>query len=228
MKTFLTIFIVSLANCVFGQFAIISNKDGFCNVRSSPGIGANIIDSLKRGHFIYCFETTGNWTSIDYSKGKEDLHGQIYKDRVKLISDYQKIPLLTKKENKIILSKDSIKVIISEQKFDKSKYKLTFHKEYKDQLQFINNKQYWGTDGEIPRTEYKSIEIYYGAKKVVLPKNAIDNLFETSLYNTQVNYDKTNDILYIQSMNSDGAGSYEVIWKIEKGIYKERYIAYGF
>ena len=29
-------------------------------------------------------------------------------------------------------------------------------------------------------------------------------------------------------MNSDGAGSYEVIWKIEKGVYKERYIAYGF
>ncbi|HKC37759.1 MAG TPA: hypothetical protein VKB95_16900, partial [Chitinophagaceae bacterium] len=148
--------------------------------------------------------------------------------RVNLISDYQKIPLLTKKENKIMLSKDSIKVIVTEQKFDKSKYKLTFHKEYKDQLQFINNKQYWGTDGRIQKTEYKSIEIYYGTKKVVLPKNAIDNLFEISLHNTQVNYDMINGILYIQSMNSDGAGSYEVIWKVEKGIYKERYIAYGF
>ena len=228
MKTFLTIFIVSLANCVFGQFAIISDKDGFCNVRSSPESGNNIIDSLKNGHFIYCFETTGNWTSIDYSKGKKELHGQIYKDRVKLISDYPKIPLLSKTENKITLSRDSIKVIITEQKFDKSKHKLTFYKENKDQLQFIDNKGYWGTDGEIPKTAYKSIEVFYGTKKVVLPKNAIDDLFETSLYNTQVNYDKTNDILYIQSMNSDGAGSYEIIWKVEKGVYKDRYIAYGF
>lgn len=36
------------------------------------------------------------------------------------------------------------------------------------------------------------------------------------------------NIVYIQSMNSDGAGSYEVIWKVEKAVYKERYIACGF
>ena len=102
---------------------------------------------------------------------------------------------------------------------------MTFYKEYKDQLEYINNKKYWGTDGEIPKTEYKSIEIYIGIKNS-RPEIAIDNLFETSLYNTQVNHDKTNDVLYIQSMNSDGAGSYEVIWKIKKGVYKERYIAW--
>lgn len=191
-------------------------------------MGNNIIDTLKNGHLIYSFETKGNWTSIDYSKGKKELHGQIYKDRQKLISEYQDIPILTNKDNKVVLSKDSIKVVIIEQKFDKNKYKLTFHKEYKDQLQFVNNKQYWGTDGGIPKTEYKSIEVHFGAKKFILPQKAIDNLFEISLYNTKVNYDKPNDVLYIQSMNSDGAGSYEVIWKVEKGIYKERYIAYGF
>jgi hypothetical protein len=56
----------------------------------------------------------------------------------------------------------------------------------------------------------------------------LENLYEISLANTKAHYDKANDILYIQSMNSDGAGSYEVIWKIEKGIYKNRFIAYGF
>lgn len=63
---------------------------------------------------------------------------------------------------------------------------------------------------------------------MILPKNALEGLYEPALNNTQVNYDKQNDILYIQAMNSDGAGSYEVVWKIEKGTYKERYIAYGF
>lgn len=29
-------------------------------------------------------------------------------------------------------------------------------------------------------------------------------------------------------MNSDGAGSYVVIWKIEKGVFKDRYIAFRF
>jgi hypothetical protein len=40
--------------------------------------------------------------------------------------------------------------------------------------------------------------------------------------------DKENDVIYIQSMNSDGAGGYVVAWKIEKNIYKERAIFNGF
>ena len=228
MKIFSAICFVLVSNFVSGQFAIIRDKDGFCNIRSSSEKGNNVIDKLENGHFVYCFETKANWTNIDYTKNNKQLNGQVYNDRLKLISDYQEIPLLTVEKNKIIIGKDSIKIIVTEQNFDRSKYKLTFYKEYKDQLEYINNKKYWGTDGEIPTREYKSMEIHLGAKKILLPKVAIDNLFEPNLEDTQVNYDKANDILYIQSMNSDGAGNYEVIWKIEKGVYKERYIEYGF
>jgi hypothetical protein len=47
-------------------------------------------------------------------------------------------------------------------------------------------------------------------------------------HHTKVHYDKTSDILYIHAMNSDGAGGYVVIWKIEKGGYKERFVSHGF
>lgn len=228
MKQLLTPFLCIFTNLAIGQFAIIADKDGFCNVRNTPQKGDNIIDKLDNGHFVYCFETTGNWTTIDYTKGKKEGNGQVYKDRLKLISDYGEIPFLSKEEGKAILGKDSIKIMLTEQKFEKTRYKLTFYKEYKDQLQYINNKKYWGTDGEIPKTEYHAIRITIGTRKVALPATAIDNLFEPNLTSTKANYDKANDILYIQSMNSDGAGGYEVIWKIEKGVYKERYIAYGF
>ena len=228
MKIFLTISLLYFTNLVTGQFGIIVDNDGYCNVRSTAEIGENIIDTLNNGHLIYAFETNGNWINIDYTKGKNDRNGQVYKDRVKLISDYQNIPLLIEQNNKVVLSKDSIKIVITEQRFNRDKYKLSFHKEYRDQIQFINNKQYWGTDGGIPKTEYKEIEVFIGKRKVILPPSALNNLFEVSLSNTVVNYDKTNDILYIQSFNSDGAGSYEIIWKVEKGAYKERYVAYGF
>lgn len=56
----------------------------------------------------------------------------------------------------------------------------------------------------------------------------MDGLYEPSIYSAEVNYDKTNGTFYIQTMNSDGAGSYEVIWKVEKGVYKERLVVYGF
>jgi hypothetical protein len=228
MKKIFTLCLAFTANFCFGQFGIIYDKDAVCNVRSSPQKGDNIIDRLKNGHLLYCFETNNNWTNIDYSKNQKRLNGQVYKDRIILVSAYQSIPVLTKGKLNIVLKKDSIKIIVTEQKFEKKQHKLSFFKEYKDQLEFIDNKNYWGTDGGIPKTEYQAIEVFIGTRKINLPKKALENLYEISLLNTQVNYDKANDILYIQSMNSDGAGSYEVIWKVEKGIYKDRLIAYGF
>ena len=228
MKIGFTLFLIILSCLAFGQFAIIQDKDGYCNVRSSSGKGNNIIDKLHNGHLVYVFENDGNWINIDYSKKNKDLNGQVYKDRVTLIFSYLDIPILTKSKTQTVLKKDSLKVILTQQSFDKTKHKFTYNKEYKDQIQLIDNKKYWGTDGGFPKTEYKSIEVYIGNTKVTLPNDAIENLYEVSLWNCRVNFDTINDIIYIQSMNSDGAGGYEVIWKVEKGIYKERYIAYGF
>lgn len=228
MKITFTILWTLISYFSFGQFAIIQDKDGYCNVRSSSEKGNNIIDKLNNGHLVYVLENNGKWANIDYTKNKKELNGQVYDDRLILISSYPNVPLLATDKLKTVLQKDSLKIILTQQGFDKTKHKFTYNKEYKDQIQLIDNKKYWGTDGERPKTEYKSIEVYIGKTKVILPETALQNLYEISLYNTQVNYDKTNDIIYIQSMNSDGAGSYEVIWKIEKGVYKERYIAYGF
>jgi hypothetical protein len=228
MRILITIYLTITASFAFGQFAIIYDKDSFCNVRSSGGKGNNIIDKLENGHIVYCFPNTTNWTDIDYSKNSKDLNGQVYKDRLIFVSSYSKVPVLTMDNYKITLKKDSIKVVLTEQKFDKSKHKFSFYKESKDQIELVDNKKYWGSDGGVPTREYKSIEVIIGQRKITLPKTAFENLYEPSLYSTQVNFDKTNDIIYIQSSNSDGAGGYEVIWKIEEGIYKDRYIAYGF
>jgi hypothetical protein len=228
MKLLFTICWITFSNIVFAQFAIIADKDGVCNIRNSGEIGNNIIDKLKNGHFVYCFESKGNWVTIDYTKDNKELGGQVYEDRLKYISEFPGIPVVANTKNKIVLGKDSIKISITTVVFDGRKYKLSFHKEYKDQLEFVNGKRYWGTDGEIPTRKYQSIEILIRNKKVLLPAIALDNLFEPSLSTTLVNYDAFNDILYIQSANSDGAGAYEVIWKVEKGIYKDRYVAYGF
>lgn len=228
MKITFTIFLTILSCFAFGQFAIIQDKDGYCNVRSSSEKGNNIIDILDNGHLVYVFENDGNWSNIDYSKSNKELNGQVYKDRLRLISSYMHIPILTKSKRQTVFKKDSLKIILTSQSFDRTKHNFTYSKENKDQVQLIDNKKYWGTDGGLPNTEYKSIEVYIGNTKVTLPNDALENLYEVSFYNCHVNYDKTNDIIYIQTMNSDGAGSYEVIWKVEKGIYKERYVAYGF
>lgn len=96
------------------------------------------------------------------------------------------------------------------------------------QIDLIDNKQYWGMDGGMPTTQFEKIIIKIGQKTILLPKTAIEGLYQPSFHNVEVNYDNENEIIYIQTVNSDGAGSYLAIWKVENGIYKDRLIAYGF
>jgi len=228
MKIVFTLILSVITHLALGQFALVQDKDGFCHVRSAAEKGNNIIDKLYNGHIVYCFPNNGNWIAIDYSHNNKERNGQLYKDRVKFVSDYPAVPVFKNGNAGITLKKDSITVIVTEQKFERSRHRFSYYKEAPSQLERIDNKQYWGTDGGMPTREYGSIEVRIGSRKIRLPQKALENLYEPNLYATQANYDKANDILYIQSLNSDGAGGYEVIWKIEKGIYKDRFIAYGF
>ncbi|WP_315814982.1 hypothetical protein [Paraflavitalea speifideaquila] len=65
---------------------------------------------------------------------------------------------------------------MTQAKFDKRKYRFTYFKENPDQIQFINGKQYWGHDGGMPSTIYKSIVIRIGTKNLSLPAKAFDDL----------------------------------------------------
>jgi len=216
---------------IFGleeQFAFVADKDGYVNVRSGEGMEYSIVDTLHNGRLIYCSERRGNWFYISYTKGKEQRYGLIYHDRCKLISEYNPIPEMMRGDNSITLGKDSIKIVASERAFDKSRHKYSYYKDRKDEIELIDNKQYWGTDGFLPETEYKAISITIGKKVTILPAAALQNLYEIKLHHFEANFDRANNIVYLHSWNSDGAGAYNVIWKIDNGVYKERFIVYGF
>ncbi|HGE5778219.1 SH3 domain-containing protein [Flavobacterium psychrophilum] len=202
--------------------------DGYVNVRSSAEKRNNISDKLENGFIVYYFEPEGNWVNIDYKKNGKELNGFIYKDRIKYITDFTNVPLKSNLNGKVKLENENVKIEISETKFIKEKHKLKFYKNEKTQLEKIDNSQIFGTDGNIPKREYKSIQIEINNVKIELPNIALKNLYEPSLYNSKASYDEKNDILYILSSNSDGAGSYEIIWIIEKKKYKNRIEAYGF
>lgn len=228
MKHFLTLLFLTFFINSFGQFAIVSDNYGFLNVREDGQPNSKVVDKLNNGHLIYCFENEGNWTNIDYTKKNKELNGYIYKDRYKLISSFSKIAITTKTENKVVFKKNNIQITITQSQFDKKKHRFKYIKEYPDQIELIDNKKYWGRDGGLPTTQFENIGIKVGQKTIILPKSALEGLYEPSIYSAEVNYDKTNDTFYIQTMNSDGAGSYLVVWRVEKGVYKDRFIAYGF
>ncbi len=228
MRNILCLTLFLLVNHSFGQFAVIKDKDGYCNVRDIKGKKKNILDKLNNGHLIYCFGNEGKWTSIDYPKHKMNLSGKIFLNRYTYINEYRRIPKQkTTKPYRIYFKRDSIKVTITQQKFDRSKHSYAFYKEFKKQIEFIDNKRFWGTTGTYPKTEYKSIEVNICNRVITLPPSALENIYQIYFRYTQVFYDSKNDIVYIIASNGDGAGAYDIIWKIEKGVYKERFIEYG-
>ena len=210
------------------QFAIISDKDGYVNMRSSAALSNNIQDTLHNGRIVFCYEREGSFYSAEYAKRGENKTGYVYHDRVKMVTGFEKVPAVKSPANTETFSNSSVKVIISLQRFDKSKYRITYHKDAPGVVEKINGKYVWGTDGNLPAMEYKSIQVQVEQKTITLPASATENLFEPGTGTTKVNYDRAKDIVYIQAANSDGAGYYEVIWRIVNGVYKDKWVVAGF
>jgi hypothetical protein len=210
------------------EFGIINDNDGFVNVRSSKDLKNNVTDTLENGAVVSHFGAEGNWILVDYTKKGNDRDGYIYKDRIKGLTKFTKIPVTKASENSVTFSNRKISITIHKKAFDKAKHTYKYYKENPNQLYQIDGKDIFGTDGNIPKAEYRSIEIEIDSLKLSLPKKAIENLYEPNLEYTLVNYDEKSETLYIQSLNSDGAGGYALLWVIEKGKYKMRIEAIPF
>ena len=208
-------------------FAVINDKDGYVNVRKEKSVHSRVLKKLDNNTLIFVFvydkAHDGNWIYVDNE-------GYIYNDRVKWIEELPKVAKGVEKKNAIHFSGKDIRVTLTSQKFDKSKHSFKYNKEYPDAIEKIDGKPFWGTDDEMPREEYKNIQIYINGKQISLPKSAYDDLYEPTFYteNNSIYYDKEHDSYYIVATNSDGAGAYMVCWQIEKGVYKGRKIGIPF
>ena len=210
-----------------GAFVVINDKDGYVNVRKEKSVHSKVLKKLDNNTLIFVFEydkaQEGNWIYADNE-------GYIYNNRVKWIHKFPQIAKGIAKGNTIVFEGKDIQVALSTEKFDKSKHSFKYHKEYRDIIEKIDGKPFWGTDGNMPKREYKSIEVKIRGKQVSIPQSAYNDLYESYLYTefNSVHYDKDNDILYIVANNGDGAGAYMVCWQIEKGVYKGRKVGIPF
>ena len=232
MKHLILLFFL-ISNVVFAQvieggaFAVINDKDGYVNVRKEKSVHSKVLKKLDNNTLIFVLEYDkayyGNWIYADNE-------GYIYNDRVKWIHKLPKIAKGVVKGNTIVFEGKDIQVALSTEKFDKSKHSFKYHKEYRDIIEKIDGKPFFGTDGNMPKEAYKSIEIKIRGKQVSIPQSAYSDLYEPNLY-TDLNfvyYDKDSNNLYIVANNGDGAGSYMVCWQIEKGLYKGRKVGIPF
>ena len=226
MKFFIVLFLL-ISDIVFAQeeaFAVINDKDGYVNVRKGKSAQSKVLKRLnnKTIVFVYNYDkaTDGNWIYTDEE-------GYIYNDRVKWI---HKFPIIAKgiaKGNTIVFEGKEIQVVLTSGKFDKSKHSFEYFKDSPTGIEVIDDELPYGTDGKMPTTEYRSIEVNIHGKQVSLPKDAYSDLYEPTFLtdHNSVYYDKESDILYIVANNNYAERPYKVCWQIEKGVYKGRKVS---
>ena len=226
MKFFILLFLL-ISDIVFAQeeaFAVINDKDGYVNVRKGKSAQSKVLKRLNNKTIVFAYNydkaTDGNWIYTDEE-------GYIYNDRVKWI---HKFPIIAKgiaKGNTIVFEGKEIQVVLTSGKFDKSKHSFEYFKDSPTGIEVIDDELPYGTDGKMPTTEYRSIEINIHGKRVSLPKDAYSDLYEPTFLtdHNSVYYDKESDILYIVAINDYAERPYMVCWQIERGVYKGRKVS---
>jgi hypothetical protein len=212
---FLTVFISSHINA---QTAIIRDPDGYCNIRQKANSQSKITDTLSNDKivFVYKDEAEGNWLPVDYKKGKEIVSGYIHQSRIRFLTDFTKFKSVTVNDNMLKLQLDSFQLTIIKGNFNKKNRKLQYEKqEAITFLKTIDSKIPWGTDGNVPKAEYRLVQFKTEKNTLQFPVSTLNDLFEPNLYMTMAYLDTTTGNFYIEANNSDGAGSYFVIWVIK-------------
>ncbi|MCT2561685.1 SH3 domain-containing protein [Chryseobacterium herbae] len=208
------------------QFAKIVDKDGYVNLRKEADGKSDIVGKINSDEILYIFspEDNKNWLNADYTdKNGKNLSGYIHSSRVKFIESYESVPAVSINENKAVFNSKNITVTIESEPFNykenKKYFSTTDYKDYKVEDKF-KGQQIWGTDGTIPQTHYQSISVKIGGKTLQIPPKEIENLFNINTESAACYFDSEHETLYINMVNSDGAGGYAVLFTIENGAYK--------
>ena len=213
------------------QFGVLIDKDSFINVRGGPGKDSAIVDSLKNGDVVYMFEGENNWMIVDYELNINGLKsfktGYIHRSRIKLIESFTEIPSAKLNDSVLLLKWDTCQLQITEKAFKSEKHRLTYlHLVGEDSIvNRIDGNEFWGTDGDIPHSQYSKCQLKMGKKVLNLPSKT---LYNPNLHHTTLYIDRATNTLYLSALNSDGAGGYVVLWLIKNGQFCQQFVDYGF
>lgn len=85
----------------------------------------------------------------------------------------------------------------------------------------IDGMYLWGTDGNMPRIEVKAMNVVLRSKEININRFFYSDIFECS---NNFNVYKRGDTYIVYQQNSDGAGSYELVWVINKDGLQQRLV----
>ncbi|BAU53944.1 SH3 domain-containing protein [Mucilaginibacter gotjawali] len=234
-KIFLLILLSGLKYVAFAQteftlgddltYAVIKDTDGYVNIRKSPNTSSPIVGKIYKYNVFNCEVNKTNWWKVlqvqyDNHHKSSWLEGYIYNNRVTLLSTWKKINRKNIHPDNCVLKTDSLIVSVKKKSFNPAKHKLL---KAKQELELIDGKGFWGTDGEIPKKSISKLMVVKNGKSIIIPAGAFNDLYEPNFETLSVCYGPENTI-YVSMSNSDGAGAYGIVWIFKDYKYYTRYI----
>lgn len=240
MRTLLTMSLLLISSASFAEFGKVVDPDGYVNVRQAKSSSSKIVGRVSSGDFVFIDDEDryDKWLFSEPSYDGSDSSGYIHNSRIKFINQNDEgrgteiyMSAFDQSKSKIQFSNEnnSVKVTIQAEKFNYPANKHIFTKQYvsgnRDEgfyLTHYKGQDFWGTDGSEPKNtnHYKSINVKLGSRIIDLPNSEIESLFNVNLRRTKVYFDPSTESVYISAMEGDGAGTYRVLFAIEKGQYK--------
>lgn len=146
------------------------------------------------------------------------------------------LPVTSYGDNFLELSSQDIHVRITSGTFNQNSHKIQRYDQY---VVRIDNKPFYGVNGQMPRKTIASMAVMIGTDSVNIPSSAYEDLYEPRFCasnggggkvscNTRVFLSADGHRVYIYMLNSSGKGGYEVTWVIEDKKYLRRVIDYDF
>ena len=164
------------------------------------------------------------WIPIDVEKEDKTVFGFIHRSRLKPLSQFQRIPVAiqTEDKNRLVLESENLKVRIEVSR-------IAFDSEKAKALRDAD-RQIWGTDGGGAKFRYGQVSVTIDGESASVPENELEDLAQVNLQSpwTAAWFDAATETLYVEALNSDGAGAYGVVFRFVKGEFQDRKVAIPF
>lgn len=232
---------------VKAQLAVIKDTQGYVNLREQPSIKSKIVGRLNTNTIISYDEEESQheWHKVYYSAlntvffspaenimYQSNLHKQVPEAFVHSshIVQIEKLPHAIYKNGVGYYCKyptastiDTIQLILKTRLFNRKNHKISTSTEG-NWVNKIDGRRPWGVDGDLPKIEIYALHITINGRLVQIPLRSYSDLFQPNISHIKIHYDSERIIYIYMPGNSDGAGSYDVVWVIKNGMLIKRVI----
>lgn len=225
-----------------GKYAVISDPDGYTNVRSEASGQSAIRGKIFDGELFFAYPdntpegSDPNWVMVSFEGntahysdeakirmkqlgiplGKRSFSGFIHKSRLTYVSRLQALTAHEVAEDFMAFSDGKSSFLIKSGTFDQQEHQVEI--DMNNGVDKVDGQVVWGTDGSTPKEEIKWIKQVKGDKLLTLPIKKYQYFYEPSMYKTPMKmFSDKKGSYYLYMENSDGAGSYVVCLAIRNG-----------